>query len=330
MKNLGILLLITGLSLKALSFPDICNVLNSKSFRSCLQLRSKLSLCGWPFPRPCISYSYYVPQYFTEVVSSSHDTFFNFLPKGVFGKPTINLPFSAEDDEGSYSFHAHTINVPFTSLGFVHMPCGGTPIDLFCHSSKSEHLGRPWLTGEGDKFQPKHWAWSLSPKACLVKGAIQGATGGSSPTHYPNLNSCSFPRGWQKTYPPSTQPVCTGWGIHFPRYGTVTSSDQTTASLLIASRMRSLASEVFMSVPTSHDEKWQMLYPNQSDCFREGQNIGALRLKTVNERGRVSWGMQKNYRYVNCKKVSCKQELFTLASTYAGLEFMKALCHGIK
>jgi hypothetical protein len=317
----------------AFSFPNICTVVNSPSFNGCLGLQKHLTMCGWPIPRPCVRFSYYAPQYFIEVVSNPKESFFTTLPGAAVQLATTfeALPFGAEGDNGSFSFHAHTINVPFSKWAFSGMPCGGGQWDNMCFTSMSEHLGSNWKTGHGDSLQPAWLAWSLAPKACLIKGAITSATGETRPTGYPaNAAMCSFDRSWFLKYPPSGQPVCSGWGINFPRYGTVTSTDQTTASLIVASRMRSLGSEVFQSVPTSFDEKWQMIYPQTSSCFREGQNVGILRAKRVNEMGRLWSGKIKNYLYVVWKKVGCTRDIPFIASTYAWLASLQVACRGMK
>ena len=60
-------------------------------------------------------------------------------------------------------------------------------------------------------------------------------------------------------------------------------------SLAIASRIKSLSAEVFQTLPTSPDEKWSMLSPNSSQCFREFENMASLEnLKLTNNRGRMS------------------------------------------
>ena len=316
---------------QAWAFPNICTVVKTPTFRSILSLHHSLSMCGWPIPRPCVHFSYMWPQFFIEVTSNPKESFFTGLPGATVQLATTieSIPFAAEDDESSYSFHAHTINVPFSMIGVRGMPCGGAQYDRFCFSSMSEHLGRLWKTGEGDSLQPAWLAWSLSPKACLLKGAIESIGGNSTPTGYPNVGMCSFNRSWMLRFPPSNQPVCTGWGIHFPRYGTVTSSDQNTASLIIADRIRSLGSEVFQSVPTNYSDIWQMIYPTASSGFRRGQNIGILRIKRVSDIGRIWSGKFKNYLYVVWKRVGCTRDIPFIASTQAWLAGLEAACRGL-
>ena len=313
------------------AFPNICTVVKTPSFRSVLGLTHSVSMCGWPVPRPCVHFSYNVPQFFIEVVSNPKESFFSGVPGAAIQLATTSesVPFGAEGDDGSYSFHAHTINVPFTMIGFQGMPCQGYQFDNLCFSSMSEHLGRLWKTGEGDSLQPSWLAWSLSPKACLLKGAAESTVGNSTPTGYPNASLCSFDRSWMTRFPPSNQPVCTGWGIHFPRYGTVTNSDQNTASLIVADRMRSLGSEVFQAVPTSHSDTWQMIYPTASSGFKRGQNVGYLRLKRVSDVGRLWSGKFKNYLYVVWKRVGCTRDVPFIASTQIWLAGLEAACRGL-
>ena len=308
-------------------FPNICSVVNTPYFDQSMELTYHQSMCGHPVPRPCIHFSYYVPKYFIEVVGNPKETFFGALP-GVkvqmqFLPP--GLPFAAEDDFESYSYHAHTINIPFAQWAFNELPCGDALPDVFCFSAMSEHLGSHWRTGAADLWQPAFQAWALSPQTCLVKGAITSATGGSVGGVGASSPLCSFAIDWLARYPPSAQPVCTGWGIHFPRTGTVTSSDQTTASLVIASRIRSIGAEVFQSVFISPDEKWQMISPQASSCFREGQNIGILAMKGVNELGRLK-GNFNNYLYAVWQRTSCTRDVPWLVTTKLWINGLKAVC----
>ena len=334
MKVIGLLIFLAySLLIHVHASPGVCAVAKTPSFQNCLELRGHTSMCGYPVPRPCVHLSYYVPQYFIEVVDQAKESFFFALPGVATQLATSKeiLPFGAQDDEGAYSFHARTINVPFTLMGFAGMPCGGFLWDNMCFTSMSEHLGDNWRTGLGDQYQPQWMAWALAPKACLIKGAVTSAMGGGRSTGYPAHGGlCSVDRSWMRKYPPSNQSVCNGWGIVFPRYGTVTSSDQVTASLMVASRMRSLGSEVFQSVPTFSDEKWQMIYPQASSCFREGQNVGILRLKRVNEMGRLWTGKIKNYLYVVWRRVRCTRDLPFYASARAWPSLLQGACGGLE
>ena len=110
----------------AFAFPSVCSVVNSPYFPLCLELKKTISMCGFP-PRPCVHFSYYVPQYFIEVVNNPRESFFTTMPAAAKQLATLKdiIPFGAEDDSGAYSFHAHTLNVPFTRWAFHGMPCGG-------------------------------------------------------------------------------------------------------------------------------------------------------------------------------------------------------------
>jgi hypothetical protein len=320
--------MLLSLTAKA-KLPNICTVVKTPSFNLCMEFTATGTMCGWPIPRPCALISYYVPNTFIEVVSEPRESFFYKLPGALLQLTTEEdfLPYGNEDDNGSYSFHAHTLGIPFSSMLFGYLPCGGTRFDKFCFGSMSEHLGDLWKTGSADKFQPAFLAWSAAPNLCLIKGAATSLTGNLRGSHYPNMNMCSFDRSWVRAFPPSSYPVCNGWGIAYPRYGTTISSDQTTASLMIASRMKSLGNEVFNAVPPSGDEKWQMIYPQSSGCFREGQNIGILRAKRVLELGRLK-GRMKNYLYATWKRVSCVVDWPAVPGVKAGIALSQLTCQG--
>jgi len=105
----------------------------------------------------------------------------------------------------------------------------------------SEHLGMNWKTGQADLKQPAFMAWSLAPKACLIKGAITSTTGGGEFVAG-NEGACSYPMSWLKMNPPSTHSVCNGWGLHFPRTGSYDGTSQVAGALTIAARIKSLSS----------------------------------------------------------------------------------------
>ena len=313
-----------------MAFPNICDVVNTPAFLSEFDLQFKPSMCGWPVPRPCVDVSYNVPRYFIEVVGNPKETMFGALPGTVAQLAlTVGSPmYAAEDDNGSYSFHAHMLHVPFSQWAMAGMPCGGGMPDLFCFSAMSEHLTPSWQTGSADAWQPEFLAWGLAPKACLLKGAAHSAIGGSLPAGAGASPICSFNMGWLAKYPPTTQPICTGWGIHFPRTGTVTSSDQLTASLVVASRIRSIGAEVFQSVAIRPTDKWQMIYPQTSTGFREGQNVALLTVKGVGEIGRLQ-GRIKNYLYAVWGQESCTRDLPWVAEAHAWLAAVQAACKAV-
>lgn len=99
---------------------------------------------------------------------------------------------------------------------------------------------------------------------------------------------------------------------------------------MVASRIKSLSSEVFNSTPTSPDEKWQMISPQSSSCFREGQNVGLLEtIKNARELGRLSSGKLKGHLFVVWSKVSCCQDFAQIPIVYAATEAMIAACKGL-
>lgn len=311
------------------AYPTVCSVVNTPSFQAGLAMTISPTVCGYP-PRPCAHFSYYVPQTYIEVVGAKESFFMGFgSSASQLAKAFSTGPYAAESDHGAFSYQAHTINVPYAAWAFNELPCGGAMWDRYCFSAMSEHLGANWRTGAADSSQPAFLAWSTAPKACLIKGAATGISGESRPTAYPNIGMCSIDRSWMKTYPPSGSSICTAWGIHFPRTGTVTSSDQTTASLVIASRIKSLGAEVFMSVPSVIGEKWQMIYPQNSSIFYEGQNIGLLRLKQVSEIGRFQ-ARPKNYLYVTWKRVSCTKDVYWVPFTQAWVSGLQSVCAGYR
>ena len=311
------------------AFPTVCSVIDEPYFEDCLSLSMHASTCGFP-PRPCAHFSYYVPRYFVEVVPHPQETFFSTYgaTKAQLLASSEKVPFGSEDDGGAFSFHAHTLNIPFAQTAFSNFPCGGELSDLPCLTSASEHLGMLWSTGKADFLQPKFLAWQLSPKACLLYGAAKSIPGINNIGTYPYTGSCSFDRSAMAVFPPSAHEVCSGWGIHFPRSGTTTSSDQTTASMMIASRMRSLGSDVFNSVPAGHDEKWQMILPHATSCFREGQNIGMLALRNVNDSGRLRSGQLKKYLYAVWSRTECTRDVYEIVRTKAALFAAKSICRG--
>lgn len=323
--------LITYATEKVQAFPNVCTAIDTPAFQGCLGLSIGSAMCGWPVPRPCARISYYVPETFMESVANPKESYFSDMPGAAAQLSALSsdLPFGFDDDNGAYSFEAHTASVPFVSIPFNMLPCGGAPIDNLCFSAMSEHLGKHWKIGDADHLQPAYLAWSLAPKACLVKGAIDSMSGGGNQSsEFNGAPVCSFDHHWIPQYPPSEQPVCNGWGIVYPRYGTVTNSDPTTAALMIALRIKSLGTEVFRSVPRHHDEKWQMIYPQPSACFREGENVALLQAKGLNELGRLQ-GRMKNYLYVTWKKVSCKRDWPTVPAVYASVSLMSGVCSGM-
>lgn len=311
-------------------FPNVCSVVKTPAFNSCMELNITPAMCGWPVPRPCAHFSYYVPVTFVESVANPKETFFGSLPGAAVQLGTMGsgLPFGAEGDQGAHSFHSHALTVPFINIPYRAMPCDDIPIERWCFEAMSEHVDSHWRTGSGDSLQPAFLAWMAAPKACLLYGAANsvagepGTPGGGAPI-------CSFPNPLPK-YPPSPRQVCNGWGIFFPRYGTYDGASQTAGALMIADRLKSLGSEVFMSVDSSADEKWQMISPTQSQCFRRGQNVAFLETAAMaTDIGRLQSGKMKNYLFTVWKKVSCTKDLPYVASTIAAAGLMQVVCQGL-
>ena len=314
----------------AYAFPNLCDVVNKAEFSSCLEYQVGACTCGSP-PHPCASFSYYVPDTFIEVTDDGGSTKFRGLPGVEAQRAALGLsrlPFGTEGGDFS-AFHAHTLPVPFSSLALAAMPCGGGSSDTTCFGGMSEHLGTNWTTGAADVAQPNFLAWSASPKGCLLYGAGRSAIGGGEVSVGATGASCSVPMGWLTQYPPSAHSACNGWGIFYPRVGVYDGPSQTTAALMVGARMKSLAAEVFRSTSTSPLEKWQMMYPSTSSCFREGQNVGLLEAPLlVNERGRLT-GRLKDYLFVTWKRVSCCKELHEVPVAAALLASIKAACQGL-
>ena len=318
---------------KVLSFPNACDVVNTSQFEQEMDLKVKYSWCPspWPLPTwPCAHVSYNLPRYFIEVVNHPGETLFGALP---FAKWQIApyrsiRGFSAVDDNGAYSYQAHVINVPLSQLAFSGLPCGGGIPDLMCFSAASEHLGSNWLTGIADKSQAQFLAWAPRPKACLTKGAAVGLTGQWGVSGGGLEFSCSHPfAAWIPRYPPTDAPVCTAWGIHFPRTGIVTSSDTTTAALLVASRIKSIGSDVFRSVNSNLSDKWQMIYPHSTSSFKEGQSISWLRGIGVNEAGRLA-GKPTKFLFVVWQQSRCTVGAARGSVSHLWKNTIKAACRG--
>ena len=318
----------------ALAFPNICDVVSAPAFNTCLEYSVSACVCPLPKPHLCVSFSYYAPATFVEVTDEQADTVFRGLP-GVMAQlpsaklsPTsINLPFGTEGEDFS-AFQARTLAIPFSDLIFKGLPCKGGAGESTCFGAMSEHLGPLWTTGIGDRLQPNYLAWLASPKACLSVGLARSAVGGGAPFSSAGSPACSLPLARLPAFPPSSHEACNGWGLFYPRVGMYDGPSQTTAALMVAARMKSLSSEVFHSAPSSADEKWQMIRPSQSQCFREGQNVGLLETAgLVNDRGRLS-GHLKNYLFAVWERRSCCHEYADVAAATAMLASLKAACQG--
>ena len=148
-------------------FPNVCSVVRSSEFSSCVGFNVGVCMCGWPVPCPRAQISYYVPQTFIEVWPESKDTFFGQHPAGAqlaLHHIGSSKPFGADDEEGSFSFQARAIAVPLSSEVFDVLPCQGGRTDKPCFDLMSEDLGGHWSDGHGDQWQPQYLAWQLSPQ----------------------------------------------------------------------------------------------------------------------------------------------------------------------
>ncbi|MFK7827879.1 MAG: hypothetical protein AB8G05_27270 [Oligoflexales bacterium] len=318
---------------KPLTFPNACDVVSTRQFDKEMNLQVNYSWCPspWPLPPwPCAHISYNLPKYFIEVVHHPGETMFGSLPFAKWQITPYRSPFgfSAVDDNGAYSYQAHAINVPLSQMAFSGLPCGGGVPDLMCFSAASEHLGSNWLTGIADKTQAQYLAWAPRPKACLAKGSAVGITGQWGMSGGGIEFTCSHPfAAWLPSYPPTDAPVCTAWGIHFPRTGIVTSSDTTTAALMVASRIKSIGADVFRSVNSNLTDKWQMIYPHSTSSFKEGQSIPWLRGIGVNEASRLSGKLDK-FLFVVWQESRCTVDAARASITHIWKSAIKAACKG--
>lgn len=315
-----------SMSLRANAFPSVCEIIKQPQFRECLSWMVTPVTCGVP-PHPCASISYYVPQTFIEATTGVGLSHFADYPGAASQLAAIpKMPFGAVDDEDSQAFQARSIVVPYASIVLAGLPCGGTRSPKFCFDAMSEHFGAHWNTGSGDLSQPTFLAWKLSPKACLLTGAV-GAVSTSVAT---DSMMCSTSLG-SVPFPPSQMPVCTPWGVMFPRYGTIVGGSEMIGALAIAERIKSLGVEVLHSMPSSIDEKWQLISPNASMCFREFEHIPSLEgLKLVNNRERTMGRDLNGNLVATWKRVSCIKELAEVPFYEGELAILQSVCQGSK
>ncbi|HEX7673581.1 MAG TPA: type IV secretion system DNA-binding domain-containing protein [Bdellovibrio sp.] len=311
------------------AIPNVCNVVGAGSFNSCLELNVGACTCGFP-PHPCASISYYVPQTYIEVWPNEGESYFSALPGAKAQLSKIKeVPFGSEGED-TQSYQARSIVIPFASMAFATMPARGTRFDKMCFDGMSEHFGVHWKTGKGDLLQPLFLAWGVAPKACLLKGAVMSASGGANGGYSGGGETCSFELPTIGTFPPSAHEACNGWGTFYPRYGTYAGPASLTGALMIASRIKSLSSEVLHSMPTGPDEKWQLIYPQNSSCFREGQNVGILEtIKGVRETGRLLNGKLKGYLFAVWSKTITCQDFPSAIQAKAGALAIEAACRGL-
>ncbi len=314
---------------QANAFPNICDVLKQPSFRSCLQFQTSPTTCGYP-PRPCARISYYVPQTFIETTVKSGASHFSSLPGAAMQLGSVSKkPFGVANDDDSQSFQGRTIAVPLSQMVLSGLPCGGERQEKMCFDGMSEHLNTHWGSGSGDSLQPKFLAWKLSPKACMIQGAIKTAAGAPSSIG-PGSAMCSINMDFLPAFPPSTMPVCTSWGVMFPRTGTQVGGSEIIGSLSIASRIKSLSVEVFQSMPGGFDEKWSMVSPNSSQCFREFENIASIEsFRLANNRGRAAGKNLSGNLFTTWKKVSCKKDWVEVPVYQTEIAILEQVCKGL-
>jgi hypothetical protein len=311
-------------------FPNACSVVKSSQFSSCLGYSVGACMCGAPIPHPCANFSYYVPASFIEVWPSSQQSFFSTLPgaEAQLSSHKNGIPFGVDDEMGSYAFQGHVLSVPLASEVLSPLPCGGTRSEKSCFDLMSEDLGSSWSTGSADLLQPQFMAWGLAKKVCLLKGAVSGVTG-SDTSIGADSGGCSFPLSKVPSYPPSAREACNGWGLFFPRSGVYDGGSRSAAALMIASRLKSIGVEVSHTVPGDPDERWQMLYPQSSSCFKEGQNLGFLEAASgLHEEQRIL-GKPNGYLFVVWKHVNCCRELAEVATTQAALQALPLACQAV-
>lgn len=318
-------------SAQAFDFPTVCSVINTPQFAQILNFQTSVCTCGYP-PRPCLRMSYYIPSTYLETRSDS-GSMFKTLPGAAMQLSSVShskTTIGGIGEEGGYFYHSRALTIPFTSLSLGRLPCGGAPEDKFCFDAMSEHLGKNWMTPTGDYLQPQFLAWkAIGPKLCALKGAASSVTG--SPSQYsPAGPMCSMKMDFLPKYPPSVEPVCTGWGQLMPRTGFVDASSSINASLVASARLKSLGTEVFRSTASHPDEKWQMIYPNSSGAFRRGQNLGFVAANLANERGRMNPSKSKGYLYAVWQKVSCCKDIDSAPEAAVILAYAKAVCAGLQ
>jgi len=323
-------LLLAG-SVQAAMIPNACTVAASPAFSSCLDLSVLPCVCGVP-PHPCTMISYYVPATFIEVWPEQRASYFTGIPGATAQLSRVTpLPFGAEGDDDTQSFEARAIAVPLASLVFRLMPAEAPRSEKLRFDVMSEDFGTHWRTGKGDSLQPAFLAWGAAPKACLLVGAATSLTGTPSGSVSPDSLVCSFPQPVTSVLPPSAHPVCNGWGVFYPRYGTYAGPASMAGALMVASRIKSLGAEVLHSMPSSLDEKWQMVLPQVSSCFREGENVGLVEtVRNARETMRLVKGRLKGYLFVVWQKVSTCKEATSAAQAQAAALAIPAACRGFE
>lgn len=320
-------------TLNTYAFPSVCSVVRAPAFDLCMEHTKSGCTCGFP-PHPCTFHTYYVPISFIEVTSRPKQSFFSDLPIASSQLSSLKEKWfssgSVEMDNRFY--HARVIPVPFVNTVYSGMPCGTNAVDRLCFEAMSEHVSTQWKTGSGDVNDPQFKLWALSPKACYIAGAASASTTGRINKGTPaGGGTCSYPVPPSTVFPPVTSEICGGWGILLPRTGFIESNSSVGGALLAAERIRSIANEVYHSTPINADEKWQMIFPQSSTCFREGQSVGKLEtLNGVNEIGRMTKLNQDSWLFVVWKRVSCCSESTSIPQAEFAKAVMKTMCQGLE
>tara|TARA_B100000609_G_scaffold179920_1_gene160067 strand:+ start:19131 stop:22106 length:2976 start_codon:yes stop_codon:yes gene_type:complete len=315
---------------KSFGFPTVCSAVKSPSFTSCMQHTTSGCMCGTP-PRPCASHSYYFPQSFIEVTTAPQKSFFMGMPGAALqlGSAIESVTGFGGEEMGSYFFQARVIQVPLSAVAYQGMACGGNQMEKMCFDAISEHI-ESWRTGVADLKQPLFLAWKAAIPACFKKGMVSAAATGDVPAAFgPGSPGCGFPLKGLNMFPPTTADICGGWGVLLPRTGFVESSSTMGAALLAAKRIKSIASEVYKTMPSSPDEKWSLVYPNSSSCFREGKSLGEIEvIKQGNERGRLLGKDHQTFLFAIWKRVSCCKDVQSVATTEASKVALVSMCQG--
>ena len=315
------------LSPKVLGYTTICSAVKQSNFDICQEHITSACTCGPP-PRPCTFHSYYIVKTFIEVTTEPKNSFFSDIPGAALQLSLITDAIGHGSEEmDSYFYNARIIQAPFSQLGYEGMACGGSSLEKLCFDAISEQIGS-WKTGIADMSQPLFKVWSAAPKICLKKGIANAITGDPVKNFSPGNMGCGFPLKGISVFPPSRAENCTGWGVLMPRTGFVEGSSTMGAALLVAKRIRSLAAEVYGTTSVSYDEKWSLVYPNNTySCFLEGKSIGEIEvLKGGNERGRLLGKNHKSFLFAIWQKKSCCKDTNTIITTEAAKSALKAMC----
>lgn len=317
---------------KAFGSPTVCSAVQMPTYELCMEYKTSPCMCGGTPPRPCVRHSYYYPQSFIEVTTAANKSFFQNI-----GGASVQLSSSifdslnnGADDMGGYFYHARIIQVPLSFIGYQGFACGGNSQEKLCFDAVSEHI-ESWKTGVADLLQPQYLLWKAAVPLCYKKSIANALIG--DPPNPPSSQtlSCGFPLKSIKVFPPSVSDQCSGWGALFPRTGFVESSSSVGAALLAAKRIRSLARDVYRSTPSSGDEKWSLVYPNSSSCFREGKSLGEIEtVRGGNERGRALKTNHQIFLFVIWKKQSCCKDFDSIPETAASKVALKTVCQGME